>query len=447
MKKHRSPWYSLAMATEAPVTVQSMAFKGYGVSRRNGKVVFVPYVIAGEEVWIEMVEEKKDYSIGRPMRISSPSSWRVEPGCPYFGVCGGCQWQHIDPRVQGDFKRDILKEILQRLGRLDDIPPISVIPSPQPYGYRTRVQLKVAGGLIGYYRERSHHLVDIDRCPIAHSLVNQALASLRQVRTLFSTADELEINVSPEEGKGIFILRSNRNGPPPRLRLQELLNDHPVVKGAALMAKKGSHHWGDPSLTYTVSFQRAGKTADVRFRTSPESFFQVNPEQNQALVQTVLDFADLTGNERVLDLYAGMGNFTLPLAMEAQEVLGIEENGRAVEDGRLNVLQNRIDRCRFICGKVEEVIRKIEDRRWDVIVLDPPRAGCRPIASLMADRKPQKLVYVSCDPATLARDLHLLLEKGYVLQALTLIDLFPQTYHMEVVGLLRLPSPGSNSGH
>jgi 23S rRNA (uracil1939-C5)-methyltransferase len=373
------------------------------------------------------------------MRISSPSSWRVEPACPYFGVCGGCQWQHIDPRAQADFKKDILKEILQRLGRLDEIPSISVISSPQAYGYRTRVQLKVAGEGIGYYRERSHDLVDVDRCPIAHSLVNQALASLRQVRALFGSIHELEINVSPEEGKGILILRPNRTGPPSHLRLQELLNDHPVVKGAALMATKGSRRWGDPSLTYTVSSQREGKAAAVRLRASPESFSQVNLEQNRALVQTVLDFADLTGSERVLDLYAGMGNLTLPLAMKAREVLGIEENARAVEDGRFNVLQNHIEQCRFVCGKVEEVIRKIEDRRWDVIVLDPPRAGCRPIASLMADWKPRKIVYVSCDPATLARDLSLLLGKGYVLRELRLVDLFPQTYHMEVVGLLTRP--------
>jgi 23S rRNA (uracil1939-C5)-methyltransferase len=277
--------------------------------------------------------------------------------------------------------------------------------------------------------------------------VNQALASFRQVPALFDAIDELEINVSPEEGKGILILRQKRTDPPSHPRLQEMLNDHPVVKGAALMAKKGSRHWGNPSLTYTVSFQKEGKTGYVRLQASPESFFQVNLEQNRALVQTVLDFADLTGSERVLDLYAGIGNFTLPLAMEAHEVLGVEENGKAVEDGRLNVLENRIDRCRFICGKVEDVIRKIEDRRWDVVVLDPPRGGCKPIASLMAEWKPQRIVYVSCDPATLARDLPLLLEKGYVFEDLRLIDLFPQTYHMEVVGLLRLPSPRSRSGH
>jgi 23S rRNA (uracil1939-C5)-methyltransferase len=212
-----------------------------------------------------------------------------------------------------------------------------------------------------------------------------------------------------------------------------------VLKGCAIVGKKGSWLWGDPSLRFTVSFQRAGKTASVRLQTSPESFFQVNLEQNQSLVQTVLDFANLTGSEKVLDLYAGVGNFTLPLAMEAREVLGIEENERAVEDGRLNALQNRIERCQFIGGKVEEAIREFKDRRWDIVVLDPPRAGCRTIIPFMAEWKPQKMIYVSCDPATFARDLHLFLEKGYVLQDLRLIDLFPQTYHMEVVGLLMQP--------
>lgn len=432
----RSPWYSLPMTTEVPVIIQSMAFKGYGVSRKDGKVVFVPYVIAGEEAWIEIVEEKKDFSIGRPTRISSPSSSRVEPGCPYFGVCGGCQWQHIDSQVQAKFKKDILTDILQRLGRLTGIPPISVIPSPQPYGYRTRVQLKVKGGSIGYYQERSHRLVDVDHCPIAHPLVNQVLRSLRQVRTLFSFVDELEINVSPEEGKGILILRTNRTGPQLHLHLQEFMNSNPVLKGYAIVEKKGSRLWGDPSLAYTVSFQRTGKAASVRLQIFPESFFQVNLEQNRSLVQTVLDFANLTGSERVLDLYAGVGNFTLPLAMEAREVLGIEENERSIEDGRLNVLQNRIERCHFIGGKVEEAVGELKDRRWDIIVLDPPRAGCRAILPLLAEWNPQKIVYISCDPTTFARDLGLLLEEGYALRNLRLIDLFPQTYHMEVVGLL-----------
>jgi 23S rRNA (uracil1939-C5)-methyltransferase len=416
-----------------------MAIKGYGVSRRDGKVVFVPYVITGEEVRIEIIEEKKDFSIGRPTRISSPSSSRVEPGCPYFGVCGGCQWQHIDARVQAEFKKDILKDVLQRLGRLVEIPPISVIPSPQPYGYRTRVQLKVEGESIGYYRERSHHLVDVDHCPIAHPLVNQALGSLRQLRSIFSSIDKLEINVSPEEGRGILILHPGRTGPRPHPLLKKLLNDHPVLKGCAIRGKKGSRLWGDPSLSFTVSFRRAGKTASVRLRTSPESFFQVNLEQNRSLVQTVLDFANLTGSERVLDLYAGVGNFTLPLAMEAREVLGVEENERAVEDGRLNALQNGIERCQFISGRAEEAIGEFKDRRWDIVVLDPPRGGCKTIVPFMTECKPQKMIYVSCDPATFARDLRLLLEKGYALRDLRLIDLFPQTYHMEVVGLLISP--------
>ncbi len=427
------------MATEFPVTIQSMAFKGYGVSRRDGKVVFIPYVITGEEVWAELVEEKKDYSLGRLTRISLPSSWRVEPGCPYFGLCGGCQWQHIDPQIQADFKKDILKDILQRLGRLAEIPPISVISSPRSYSYRTRVQLKVEGEWMGYYRERSHQLVDIEHCPIAHSLVNQILQSVRQARSLLRCVDELEMNVSPEEGRGILVLRPSRTGPRPDALLQDLLDDHPVLKGCAIVEKNGPRLLGDPSLAFTVSFQRKGKPLSVRLQTSPESFFQVNLEQNRSLVQTVLDFADLTGSERVLDLYAGVGNFTLPLAMGAREVLGIEENARAVEDGRLNALRNRIEGCRFLSGKVEEAIRDLKDTRWDIFVLDPPRTGAKAIVPSIAEWKPRKIIYVSCDPATFARDLRLLMEKGYALQALRLIDLFPQTYHMEVVGLLTQP--------
>jgi 23S rRNA (uracil1939-C5)-methyltransferase len=422
---------------EVQISIESMAFKGFGVTRANGKVIFIPYSVTGDEAWVEIVEEKKNYSIGNLKKIIKPSPWRVEPKCPCFGRCGGCHWQHIDTSIQGELKKEILKEVLKRLGGLKEMPSITLVPSPQPYGYRARVQLKTKGESIGYYQERSHRLVAITHCPIAHPLINQMLPPIRKALPFHTRMEEIEMNVSPEEGKGVLILHplSFQQG------MENIMNDflqaHPILKGIAVKKKEGLTFVGEPHLYFTISLNRSGKKRYLKFRTSPESFFQINLEQNQRLIQTVMEFGDVKKDETVLDLYAGIGNFTLPLAIEAKEVLGIEENPMAVEDAQFNAEENEIKQCHFIPGRVEDVLKHWESERYDLIVLDPPRSGCKAVADQMVRLKPEKIVYISCEPTIFSRDLRLFLEKGYQLQKLTLIDLFPQTYHMEVVALLK----------
>lgn len=427
------------MAFETLVTIQSMAFKGYGVSRVNGKVVFVPYTLRGEEARVEIAEEKKTYSLGKLIHLLKPSPRRVAPPCPYFGRCGGCQWQHIDPTLQGEFKKEILHDILTRLGGLKQVPPITVIPSPQPYDYRLRVQLKVQGEAIGYYEERSHRLVDIEHCAIAHPLVNRILTALRQSLPLFRSMEEIEINVSPEEKQGILRLHPHRFSSDTEHLLLAFQSKHPVLKGMILTDRKKVKCFGDPVLYFTISFHRHDESRSLRLRTSPESFFQVHLEQNQCLIQTVQDWADVQPEERALDLFAGVGNFTLPLAVGTKEAWGIEENPRAVEDARFNADRNGVSRCKFIRGRTEDVLKTLAGERFEVVVLDPPRVGCKTIVHQVTQLEPKRIIYVSCEPTTLARDLRLFLERGYRLEDLRLFDLFPQSYHMEVVALLRSP--------
>jgi 23S rRNA (uracil1939-C5)-methyltransferase len=422
------------MIGEVQVNIESMAFKGYGVARIDGKVLFIPYSVTGDKAWIKIVEKKKNYSIGKLIRLIEPSPWRVNPPCPFFGQCGGCQWQHINDSIQTNLKEEILKEILKRLGGLKQTPPITVAPSPHPYGYRVRVQVKAKGEAMGYYQERSHRIVEIDHCPIAHPLVNQIILSLRKAPSSFSRM-EIEINVSPEEEKGILILhplfhqRTKDYG-------KEFLQIHPVLKGIAIVRKKGFILFGDPSLNFTISLSRWGEKSILQLRSSPESFFQVNLEQNQTLIRTVLEFSEVNEDERVLDLYAGMGNFTLPLAIASKEVWGIEENPAAVEDARFNTERNGIKNCNFIQGRVEDILKHWKRERPDLIILDPPRMGCKAVLDQVVRLKPNKIVYISCEPTTFARDLRLFSERGFHLQRLNLVDMFPQTYHMEVVGLL-----------
>ena len=424
------------MVGEVQVHITSMAFGGYGVARIDGKVAFIPHSVTGDKAQVEIIKEKKNYLTGRLTRLIEPSPWRVDPSCPYFGLCGGCQWQHIDYSIHGELKKEILKEVLIRLGGSKEIPPIAVTSSHDPYAYRVRVQLKVKGNTVGYYQEKSNHIVEIDHCPISHPLVNQIILFLQKEISSFPPLKEIDINVSPEEGKGVLILHplSFRQGF--KNSLKAFLRDHPMIRGLSIVRKGGFQLMGDPFLNISIPLNRPRWGKKIRLRASAESFFQINLKQNQTLIETVLNFSDVKENERVLDLYAGVGNLTLPLAIEAKEIFGIEENRMAIEDARFNAEKNGISNCDFIPGRVEDILKRWEKGRPDLVVLDPPRTGCKAIADQIAGLKPEKIVYVSCEPTHLSRDLRLFSERGYHLQRLDLIDMFPQTYHMEVVGLL-----------
>jgi len=424
------------MVGEVQVQVESMAFKGYGVARIGGKVAFIPHAVTGDRALVEISKEKENYLTGRLTKLIEPSPLRVDPPCPYFGLCGGCQWQHIDYSIHGELKKQILTDVLARLGRLKEIPPVLVTSSPDPYGYRVRVQLKVKGNSIGYYQERSNQLVDIDHCPISHPLVNRIILLLRREMPSFPALKEIDINVSPEEGKGVLILHPFLFRQGFKNLLKAFLRDHPMIRGLSAIRKGDSEFMGDPFLNISIPLNRPQWGKKIRLRASAESFFQVNLQQNQTLIETVLNFSDVKKNERVLDLYAGVGNLTLPLAIEAKEIFGIEENRMAIEDARFNAEENGISNCDFIPGRVEDILKRWERRRPDLIVLDPPRTGCKAIVDQIAGLKPEKIVYVSCEPTHLSRDLRLFSQNGYHLQKVGLIDMFPQTYHMEVVGLL-----------
>ena len=424
------------MMRKIQVAIDSVAFRGYGVARIHGKVVFVPYAVTGDRAWVEVIEEKKKYSMGRLIQIVEPSPWRVNPPCPYFGRCGGCQWQHIDYSAQGELKKEIFGDLLKKLGRLKEIPSISLVPSPKPYDYRIRIQLKVRAKAMGYYREGSHQIVDIDRCPISHPLVNRIIRKLRGEFAVLELMKEIEINVSPEEGRGIILFHPHFHDRRIDSLAKKLLHSDPILRGIAKAGRGDLNLFGDPVLNFTIPWSQE---RNLTFRISPGSFSQVNLEQNQALIQIVLQFSELDQEDRVFDLYAGAGNLTLPLAMKAKEVLGVEENRMATKDAQFNAERNGIKNCHFIQGRVEDVLLGWKRETPHVIVLDPPRTGCKTILDRVVGLKPKKIIYVSCEPTTFSRDLHLFSERGYSLQRLTLIDMFPQTYHMEMVGLLTQP--------
>lgn len=420
------------------VYIESVAFKGYGVTHIHGKVVFIPRTVKGDRALIELTKERKNYSMGRLIQILGPSPWRVNPSCQWFGNCGGCHWQHIDYSIQCNFKREILEDLLNRIGGLKKIPSLSVIPSLQPYGYRVRVQLKARGKKIGYFQEKSHRVVDIQECPIAHPLINEVLSFIKKRLLPFSKMEEVEINVSPDENKGVLLFYDLSLNPKIENLFEEILKTHPIVKGIGVGQKNQFNFLGNPNLNFIIPSDPEKKEKTLNLQISPGSFSQVNPIQNRRLIQTLLQWVGRDKVERALDLYCGVGNLTLPLAMIGiREVFGIEENRRAIQDAWVNAERNGIRNCEFIRGRVEEILKNWKRENPDLIVLDPPRRGCLSILDQIIRLNPQKLIYVSCEPATFARDLRLLTERGYSLQGLELIDMFPQTYHMEVIGLLK----------
>ncbi len=421
------------------VRIESVAFKGYGVAHLQGKVVFIPQTVTGDRAWIEVTEEKKNYSMGRLIQILAPSPWRVTPPCLWFGGCGGCHWQHIDYSIQCNLKREILEDLLRRIGRVKAIPSPSVIPSPHPYGYRVRVQLKASKERLGYFQERSHRVVDIQACPIAHPLINQALSLIRKRFLPLSKIKEVEINVSPDEDRGVLLFPDLFLNAEIEDLLKEILNTHSIIKGIGVGQKNGFHFWGDSTLNFRIPIDSEKEDRTLTLRVSPGSFSQVNPIQNQRLIRTILQWVEVDKVENALDLYCGIGNFTLPLASRGlKKVWGVEENRMAIQDARFNAERNGIKNCEFIQGRVEEILTNWNRGNPTLVVIDPPRRGCMGVLNQLIRLKPQKVIYISCEPTTFARDIRLFTERGYCLQRVELIDMFPQTYHIEMVGLLEL---------
>ncbi|TYO99711.1 23S rRNA m(5)U-1939 methyltransferase [Geothermobacter ehrlichii] len=414
------------------IVIDSLAYGGDGVGRYEGQAVFVPFTLPGDVVRCRVVQRKKRYLRAEAVAWLQRGPGYSAPPCPVFGRCGGCQWQHIAYPEQVTFKDRLFRQILQRELRRDDLPVEPAVAAPSAWRYRHRVQYKChfvpQGCQIGFYGRGSHFVHDVASCRIAASAADAVHAWLRTVIERFPRPDRI-----PQ----VDVAVGDRGAPTVILHLLAGQQVPPAVVASA--RDRGFGLWLQRGRKATLRPVAAGEVPAIVVDEPPlvletvvGGFFQVNLEQNRHLVRTVIDYCDLRGDESVLDLFCGVGNLTLPLARRCREATGVEDFAPSVEKAVENARRNGISNARFIARDAGRHVASL-DRAPDVVVLDPPRAGAIDCIRALLRLRPRRIVYVSCDPTTLARDLAPLLGQGYRLRRAVCLDLFPQTYHFESV--------------
>jgi len=407
------------MEKQFKLHLTDMAHGGNALGRHGGKVIFVPYAMPGEEALVEIVEDKGRYAQAQFVEILASSPHRVDPPCPHFGPgkCGGCQWQHIAYPAQLEFKAAVVGDQLARLGRLPEVTVRPTIPSASPWHYRNHVQFTIDDdGRLGFVATDGHRVEPIKVCYLLHPLLDELFAALDLEMPGLA---RLSLRAGVNTGYQMIIFETHDDLPP------ALESDLPVSCVLLLSDGTPANLIGNNYLTEEV----AGRI----FRISAPSFFQVNTAAAEELVRVVSEYLAPAGDEVLLDAYCGVGTFGLSLAGKVGQVIGVEEATSAVEDAFLNAAE--LPNVELIKGSVETFLPQL-DRRIDLAVLDPPRQGCKPEAlAALIELAPRRLVYVSCDPATLSRDARRLAEGGYQLVEVQPVDMFPQTYHIESVAL------------
>ena len=432
--------------------IDGYSSEGLGIARVNGAVVFVPHAVRGEEIDLRITKVMKTSCTGEIVKIHNPSPERMEPECPYAGKCGGCAYRHLTYPEELWAKRQRVQDALTRIGGLD-LTVEEILVAKNPEHYRNKSQYPVgADGSIGFFQARTHKVVPIRRCLI------QTEAADRTAQAVGEWMRRYKISAYDETtGKGLVrhvCVRVNRKG---ESLCCVVVNGNKVPREPELAAyvtaavshtvgvllnsntRRGNVILGDKYRTLFGRNYLMDTLCGLEFKLSMPSFYQVNRDQAEALYGKALEFAGLTGNETVLDLYCGIGTITLCLAKAAKRVIGAEIVPPAIRDAKENALRNHVENAEFFCGDAADIAAKLESDglRPDVVTVDPPRKGLAPeVIASVAAMGPEKVVYVSCDPATLGRDVKIFREFGYEAKRAAAVDMFPGTAHVETVVLL-----------
>lgn len=444
---------------------EDLTHEGNGVGKIDGYPVFVPNAIPGERGKVKAILVKKNFAIGKLLEIDKISPERVDPPCNVYIQCGGCQLQHMSYAMQLEMKQKQVENTLRKLGHIDHVEVESTMGMDDPWRYRNKVQIPVAereGELItGFYRKKSHDIIGgMDRCIITSEVNDRMVEAVRAAcdRLGIPAYDEKthrgvirHIMVRTGEVTGetmIVIVTKTAELPHKKALINQLIETHPTIKSImqninkertnVILGRQTKCLWGAAYIYDSIG--------DIKFAISAKSFYQVNPTQTKTLYDKALEYADLTGHETVVDAYCGIGTISLFLAKQAKKVYGVEIVPEAIEDAKQNAKLNGITNVDFFVGQAEKLMPWWKDQglKPDVIVVDPPRKGCdEALLKAMLTMKPERIVYVSCNPSTLARDLRILEDGGYKTKKVQPVDMFPQTMHVETVSLLVRDGKGS----
>ena len=442
----------LAKNQEHTVTIEGYGEGGMGVARIDGRVVFVHGALRGEKCRVLILKTLKSVAFAKVLEVIEPSSERITPDCPYFPRCGGCTYRHIRYEEELRLKKQRVQDNLSRIGG-SDVTVEEILGAQDTLRYRNKAQYPVSkDGAVGFYRARTHEVIECEHCLLVRPEADAAAEALREYMQSCRVAGYDE-----KTGRGLvrhLYIRSNAAGEslicvlvngdklPKEDRLVTLLRDAcPKCTGIVLgtNTKKGNVILGDRYRTLWGSDRLEDTLCGKTFRLSVPSFYQVNRVQAERLYAKAIEFAGLTGQETVLDLYCGAGTITLALSDHAKKVLGAEIVPEAIDDARENAARNGVKNAEFFCGDASDVAKKLarENLRPDVITVDPPRKGlAADVVESIAEMQPGRVVYVSCDSATMARDVKRLADLGYTAQRACAVDMFPRADHVETVVLL-----------
>ncbi len=437
------------------IEITGMTEEGDGVGRVESMAVFIPYTIPGELVQAVIVKVNKTYAFGKLLSVIRPSSQRQKAECPYFYQCGGCQLWHMSMEAELSYKQQKVTDCLKRLGGLSLT--AEAVQSPgEETRYRNKGQFPVTVDGIGFYKKNSHKVIPMTDCPIQgawnQKIISAVSAWMEEAKA--SAYDEKKdrgmirhiYTRSGENGVLVTLVTRTESIPGVPLLIEKLLKTGVQIAGIlqninpkktnVVLGRETKVLWGEDYLLDSIG--------GVQFRISPLSFYQVNPKATETLYALAEEFADLKGNEVLWDLYCGIGTIGQFMAKKTGKILGVEIVEAAVENARENAIRNGIENATYFCGKAEELAPSLVEEygRPDVVILDPPRKGCEEsLLETVAESAPKRIVYVSCKPSTLARDLRYLTEHGYRLERVVPVNMFPRSSHVECVVKLSRVEP------
>jgi 23S rRNA (uracil1939-C5)-methyltransferase len=409
------------MAETYQVTMEKLVYGGDCMGRLpDGRAIFVPFVLPGEQVSVEIVEEKKRFAKGRAVSIVQPSPDRITPRCAHFGICGGCQYQHLDYAKQLEAKPAIMLDQLQRIGKIENPPLQPIVPSPSPWNYRNYVQFQLGRqGELGYVAADGKHLLPISECHLPQEAINALWPQIE----LGEESGVFRLGMRQDSYDEIMLIMEGKDSKPP-----EFSEDIPVSAVYTPPDSRLTVLAGEDHLVFTL--------LDRNFQVSARSFFQVNNPIAEKMIQHVLDHLDFSGEPEAVELYAGAGLFSAFLAPRVRHLTAVESAGSSCHDFAVNL--NEFDNVDLYEAEAEEVLPTLEGP-VDILLMDPPRSGLAPqVHDALGKLLPRQIAYISCDPVTLARDLKKILQKGYELVSITPFDQFPQTGHIESISHLIL---------